>query len=79
MYLSQRSGAGKAIFYRLCYSLFIYLIWKGFFRSKYGDLTCISELTENDDDDLYEYIKMLNILYADDTVIQSHQQSFKCR
>ena len=41
---------------------------ESFLSSKYGGLTYISELTENDDD-LYEYIKMYIILYADDTVI----------
>ena len=41
---------------------------ESFLRSKYGGLAYISELTENDDD-LYEYIKMYIISYADDTVI----------
>ena len=41
---------------------------ESFLSSKYGGLAYISELTENDDD-LFEYIKMYIILYADDTVI----------
>ena len=41
---------------------------ESFLSSKYGGLAYISELIENDDD-LYEYIKMYIILYADDTVI----------
>ena len=41
---------------------------ESFLSSKYGGLAYISELTENDDD-LYEYIKLYIILYADDTVI----------
>ena len=41
---------------------------ESFLSSKYGGLAYNSELTENDDD-LYEYIKMYIILYADDTVI----------
>ena len=41
---------------------------ESFLSSKYGDLAYISELTENDDE-LYESIKMYIILYADDTVI----------
>ena len=41
---------------------------ESFLSSKYGGLAYISKLTEKDDD-LYEYIKMYIILYADDTVI----------
>ena len=39
---------------------------ESFLSSKYGGLAYISELTENDDD-LYEYIKMYIISYADDS------------
>ena len=41
---------------------------ESFLSSKNGGLAYISVLTENDDD-LYEYIKMYIISYADDTVI----------
>ena len=41
---------------------------ESFLSSKYGGSAYISELTENDDD-LYKYIKMYIILYADDTVM----------
>ena len=41
---------------------------ESFLSSKYGGLAYISEVKENDDD-LYEYIKMYIILYTDDTVI----------
>ena len=41
---------------------------ESFLSSKYGGLAYIFKLRENDDD-LYEYIKMYIILFADDTVI----------
>ena len=50
---------------------------ESFLCSKNGGLAYISELTENDDD-LYEYIKMYIILYADDTVTNRASNVIRC-
>ena len=48
--------------------LFSIYLSESFLISKYGGLVNIFELTVNNDD-LYEYIKMYIVFYADDTVI----------
>ena len=50
---------------------------ESFLCSKNGGLAYISELTENDDA-LYEYIKMYIILYADDTVTNRASNVIRC-
>ena len=51
----------------LLFSIYLYDL-ESFLSSNYGGVTYFSEL-EGNDDDMYEYIEMYIILYADDTLL----------